>query len=83
MGLECGDLPSERTVLLVLQTIKSLSEDVGIPENLEVLGVKREDFDTLASNAMKDACGLTNPNQPTKEEIVALFEEAYTQKYGL
>ncbi|MEO1173716.1 MAG: hypothetical protein AAFX94_16945 [Myxococcota bacterium] len=28
-------------------------------------------------NAMKDACGLTNPRQPTRDEVIALFESAY------
>jgi len=43
--------------------------------------VKREDFETLATNAMKDACGLTNPFQPTKKEVIAMYEKAFTQKY--
>ena len=30
---------------------------------------------------MKDACGMTNPFQPTKEEVVEMFEEAYAQKH--
>ena len=58
---------------------RKLSKDVGIPANLEVLGVKPEDYDVLATNAMKDACGVTNPHQPSKEEVVALFKQAYEQ----
>ena len=42
-------------------------------------GVKREDFGTLADNAMKDACGFTNPKQPTKDEVIALFTQAFEQ----
>ena len=34
-----------------------------------------EDFDTLAGNAMKDACGLTNPREPSHQEVVALFKQ--------
>ena len=29
---------------------------------------------------MKDACGLTNPHQPTKDEVIALFQAAYDQE---
>ncbi|KAJ7527053.1 hypothetical protein O6H91_16G034000 [Diphasiastrum complanatum] len=72
---ENGALAVER----VLAEIRSLSKDVGIPKNLEVLKVKPEDYETLAENAMKDACGFTNPRQPTKEEVVELFRQAYEQ----
>jgi len=40
-----------------------------------------EDFEKLADNAMKDACGLTNPHQPTREEVIELFRQAYEQQY--
>jgi alcohol dehydrogenase len=49
---------------------------VKIPAGLEQLGVKADDFDILASNALKDACGFTNPKQASHEEIVAIFRAA-------
>jgi len=82
MGMtHVGDNDAERAAQLVLKHIRSLSRDTGIPENLELLGVKRDDFGALADNAMKDACGATNPFQPTKEEVIEMFEEAFTQTY--
>jgi alcohol dehydrogenase len=53
-----------------------LSTDVGIPSGLTALNAKEEDFDTLAENALKDACGFTNPKQATHEEIVSIFKAA-------
>jgi len=44
--------------------------------------VKVEDFPRLAENAMKDACGATNPHQPNKEEVIQLFQDAYDQDMG-
>ncbi|MFP1484495.1 iron-containing alcohol dehydrogenase [Escherichia coli] len=38
--------------------------------------VKKEDFAVLATNALKDACGFTNPIQATHEEIVAIYRAA-------
>ncbi|MBQ9683604.1 MAG: iron-containing alcohol dehydrogenase [Neisseriaceae bacterium] len=61
----------------VIGAIKKLADIVGIPKSLEELGVKREDFDTLATNALKDVCGLTNPIQATKEQIIGIFAEAF------
>merc|ERR1711920_719075 len=48
--------------------------------NIKELGAKPEDFEALAENAMKDACGLTNPHQPTKQEVIELFRQAYEQQ---
>ena len=40
------------------------------------LNVKEEDFAILATNALKDACGFTNPIQATHEEIMAIYRAA-------
>ncbi|HAY93885.1 MAG TPA: L-threonine dehydrogenase, partial [Shewanella sp.] len=40
------------------------------------LGVKAEDIPTLADNALKDACGFTNPKQATHAEICQIFTNA-------
>ena len=60
-----------------IEAIQKLAQQVGIPPNLRALGVKPEDFDTLARNAMKDVCGLTNPVQPTLDEVIGIFQAAY------
>jgi len=61
---------------LALESIKRLSQDVGIPSGLKELGVKEEDLPILAENALKDACGLTNPRVATKEDIIQIFKNA-------
>ena len=63
--------------LSVIDAIKKLAAIVGIPKTLRELGVKEEDFKTLAENAMKDVCGLTNPVQPTLEEVIGIYAAAY------
>lgn len=61
----------------VIDAIKKLAGIVGIPKSLRELGVKEEDFKVLAENAMKDVCGLTNPVQPTLDEVIGIFAAAY------
>lgn len=61
----------------VIDAIKKLAGIVGIPKSLRELDVKEEDFKVLAENAMKDVCGLTNPVQPTLDEVIGIFAAAY------
>ncbi len=46
-----------------INAIRELAKKVDIPAGLRDLNVKEEDFAVLATNALKDACGFTNPIQ--------------------
>ncbi|AOY75172.1 iron-containing alcohol dehydrogenase [Clostridium formicaceticum] len=59
-----------------IAAIKKLSADVGIPAGLTELGVKEEDLKVMAENAMKDACGFTNPRVPTLDDVIQIFKNA-------
>jgi alcohol dehydrogenase len=59
-----------------VQAIRNLSDSVDIPSGLSQLGAKEEDLPTLAENAMKDVCMLTNPRTATKDEVVEIFRKA-------
>jgi len=76
LGAEVQDLTDKEGADAAIATIVKLSQSVDIPAGLKELGAKEEDFGTLADNAMKDACGLTNPIQPSHEDIVAIFKAA-------
>ncbi|OOR82866.1 L-threonine dehydrogenase [Moraxella canis] len=80
VGKLLGDNNSDLQGKDVISAIKTLADIVGIPKSLEELGVKREDFSVLADNALKDVCGLTNPVQANKDEIIGIFEAAYTKR---
>lgn len=78
MGIDTRDMTPAQAADAALDAIRALSAEVGIPPNLAAFDiVKPADFPTLADNAMKDACGVTNPKQPTKDEVIALFQAAY------
>ncbi|HII4441225.1 L-threonine dehydrogenase [Clostridium perfringens] len=76
MGGNIEGLSDEQGADLCIDMIKSLSQTVGIPEGLGVLGVKESDFETLATNALNDACSLTNPRKGNLEEVIAIFKKA-------
>ena len=54
-----------------------LSADVAIPAHLSELGVKEQDFELMADNALKDGNAFSNPRKGTKEDIVLIFKDAY------
>ncbi|MDB2043120.1 L-threonine dehydrogenase [Clostridium perfringens] len=76
MGGNIEGLTDEQGADLCIDMIKSLSQTIGIPEGLGVLVVKESNFETLATNALNDACSLTNPRKGNLEEVIAIFKKA-------
>ncbi|HGM5490551.1 TPA: L-threonine dehydrogenase [Serratia fonticola] len=76
MGVDVANLNDEQGAAACIAAIRQLAKDVGIPAGLRDLQVKEEDFATLATNALNDACGFTNPIQASHEQIVAIFKAA-------
>ncbi|GAA4881204.1 L-threonine dehydrogenase [Ferrimonas pelagia] len=76
MGVETQALSDQQGAVAAIDAITHLSKDIGIPANLTELGVKEQDIDTLATNALNDACGLTNPKQASFDEICQIFRAA-------
>ena len=56
-----------------IAAVKKLSEDVGIPTVCEE--IREADLDSLASDALKDACYPGNPREATHEQVVELFRK--------
>ncbi len=75
IGLNVEDQTDKECADFVIESIKALSKEVGIPSKLSELGVDEVDLDLLAENSMKDACAPGNPFIPTKEEVITLFKK--------
>jgi alcohol dehydrogenase len=77
MGKPVDGLSAEEAAAAALAAIRELSADVGIPAGLkELKGFNETDIPTLAVNALKDACGFTNPKQASQEEIETIYRAA-------
>ncbi|AZR74155.1 L-threonine dehydrogenase [Anoxybacter fermentans] len=76
MGENVEGLSAEEAAEKAIEAIVKLASDIGIPSGLKELGVKEEDIKTLSENALKDACGLTNPKQASLEEIMEIYKQA-------
>ncbi|MCV4281314.1 L-threonine dehydrogenase [Pseudomonas capsici] len=76
MGADIRGLSPQEGASAAVAAIRKLSTSVEIPSGLLALGVKEEDIPTLATNALKDACGLTNPRPASQEQIESIFRQA-------
>ncbi|AYY79985.1 L-threonine dehydrogenase [Proteus vulgaris] len=76
MGVDVSAMSDEQGAKACIEEIRKMAKDVGIPAGLKELGVKEEDFKTLAENALKDACAITNPVQGSESDVIELFRQA-------
>ncbi len=76
MGENIDGLSTREAADMAIDAINTLSKDIGIPANLTELGVKEKDLKTMAENAQKDACGLTNPRTPTLQDVINIYKAA-------
>ena len=73
LGVDTRNMTQEEYRQAAIDAVKKLSVDVGIPTKCEK--ILKEDLDSLASDALKDACYPGNPKEATKEEVIKLFEK--------
>ena len=76
MGVPVQGLDAAAGAKACVAAIRQLAGDVGIPKSLSELGVKETDIPMLATNALADACGFTNPRPATQAEIEGIFRGA-------
>ncbi|MCI6788587.1 MAG: lactaldehyde reductase [Mollicutes bacterium] len=73
LGVDTTNMTQEEYRQAAIDAVKKLSVDVGIPTKCEK--ILKEDLESLASDALKDACYPGNPKEATKEEVIKLFEK--------
>jgi lactaldehyde reductase len=74
---EIDAMPLEEAQKATVSAVRRLSTDVGVPEKLHELGVKKEDLPALAAAAFKDVCTPGNPRDVTEADLLALYNEAF------
>ncbi|WP_434591443.1 L-threonine dehydrogenase [Pseudomonas sp. R4-83] len=77
MGADIRGFSAEQGAQAAISAIRSLARDVEIPGGLRELGAKLSDIPLLAANALKDACGLTNPRAADQRQIEEIFRNAF------
>ncbi|SDY80592.1 L-threonine dehydrogenase [Pseudomonas sp. NFIX28] len=77
LGADIRGFSPEEGAQAAISAIRGLARDVEIPNGLRELGAKLTDIPVLAANALKDACGLTNPRTADQRQIEEIFRSAF------
>ncbi|PPX85963.1 L-threonine dehydrogenase [Cronobacter sakazakii] len=76
MGVNVRAMSDAEGANACIEAICALARRVHILAGLRELRVRENDIAQLAENALKDACGLTNPVQASHAEIMAIYRAA-------
>lgn len=64
-----------------IQAVSRLKKALGVEDNISALGVDKKEFENalahMAEAAMQDRCTPTNPRQPSKEELISVYQKCY------
>ena len=60
-----------------IDAVKKLSVDIGIPQKLNLIGVKEEDLKVLSESAFADVCTGCNPRDTNIDEIHLIYKTAF------
>ena len=75
---------NEEGVNSLIEEIKKLNSDLGIPHSLKDAGVDEQEFlskvDMLADRAFEDQCTNANPRLPLVTELKQIMLDAYYGK---
>ncbi|HUM82664.1 MAG TPA: iron-containing alcohol dehydrogenase [Lachnospiraceae bacterium] len=77
MGENIKDLSVMDAAHKAVDAMRNLATDVGIPKTLKEMGVKEEDFELMAGNALRDGNAFSNPRVGKEKDIIELFRKAF------
>lgn len=74
----CGKKPvGEFKPEMLLEAVKELNAQLGIPKSLSEVGVTEDKIPQMAEDAMKSANVLANPRQTTVKDMIELYKKAF------
>jgi alcohol dehydrogenase class IV len=76
-GLGIADLPQAEQKTRLIEALRRFRIEAGVTGGLQQLGMSKADLSKLAEKAIKDPCIVTNPVQPTVQDIEMIYERAF------
>ena len=61
---------------MLVEELKNLNEDLGIPKSLSEVGVKEHMIEDMAKDAMKSGNVLANPRETSLDDMIELYKKA-------
>ncbi|MDE5587245.1 MAG: lactaldehyde reductase [Bacilli bacterium] len=77
IGLDMNALTKDEIIQKVVDKVRNLSIQLGVPQHLSEIGVKQEDLKMLAKKAIIDPCTGGNPRNVTVNDILELYKKAF------
>ena len=65
------------TPMMLVNEIKELNKELGIPENLRAVGVTEDKFEAMSIDAMKSGNVAANPRFTTQKDMFELYRKAF------
>ncbi len=75
MGEDANDVDPARAGQAI-ELVRQLGADIGLPRGLRAVGVRERDIIRLSTNAVNDACLITNPRPAGVFDIAEVFRRA-------
>jgi len=76
LGIDVTGMSDAAAAQAAVDLVKGLNKELEIP-TLKECGITRDMFDLIAEDALKEVSTLFNPRDPSKEDILAILENAY------
>lgn len=78
MGEDVTRLTREEGAKVAVNAVKKLSLDLNIPQTLREINIPKESLKQLAKDAYADVCTGGNPREITENDILELYQLAYS-----
>ena len=62
---------------MVVNAVRNLETRLGVPQHMNEVGARKEDFALLVHKAFIDPCTGGNPREVTEEDIIELFNKSF------
>jgi acetaldehyde dehydrogenase/alcohol dehydrogenase len=76
-----GGATKEEQVQALINEVRKLMADLGMPKTIAECGVKEDEFlaklSALAEHAFEDQCTTANPRYPLVTELMDIYKKAY------
>jgi len=77
LGADITGMSVDEAAHAGIAQVRQLSREIGVPQSLSEVGLKRESLQRMAKNAMLDHCCMLNPRPCTEEDMLRLYEIAF------